>query len=117
MRVTDDVTGDNRIICYLQNAGVFKIGVICEDEEGNDKTDIRIDRLVNRKSVTVEAAKKEILSREEGLLAKWRRLYAQNDPTWVYWDTKYYDLMINTYSHNKEESFKEVLHALQVVEK
>lgn len=92
--------------------GVFKIGVVCEDEEGNDKAEVRIDRLVNRKGVTVEDAKKEVLSREEGLLEKWRRLYAQNDPHWVYWDKQYYDLMVNTYTHNKEESFRLVLIAL-----
>src|SRR3989344_8633246 len=28
--------------------GVFKIGVVCEDVIGNDQTEIRIDRLVNR---------------------------------------------------------------------
>lgn len=84
--------------------GVFKIGVICEDEAGNDRTEIRIDRLVNRKNISVEEAKKEVKNREAGLLAKWRRLYANNDPDWVYWDKKYFDLMVNTYSLNKAES-------------
>ena len=84
--------------------GVFKIGVICEDAAGDDRTDVRIDRLVNRKNASVEDAKKEVKNREAGLLAKWRRLYANNDPDWVYWDKKYFDLMINTYSLNKEES-------------
>lgn len=97
--------------------GVFKIGVVCEDEEGRDKTDIRIDRLVNRKGVTVEDAKREVVNREQGLLAMWRRLYANNDPNWVYWDKRYFDLMINTYSHNKEESFLEVLAHLKLAEK
>ena len=92
--------------------GVFKIGIVCEDEEGNDKAEVRIDRLVNRKGITVEDAKKEVVSREAGLLEKWRRLYADNDPDWVYWDTKYFDLVVNTYTHNKEESFALVLKAL-----
>lgn len=86
--------------------GVFKIFVVCEDEEGNDKTDIRIDRLVNRDKISVDEAKFEIKEREERNLEKWKRLYANNDPQWVYWDKKYYDLVINTYSHNKEESLK-----------
>ena len=89
--------------------GVFKIFIVCEDEEGNDKTDIRIDRLVNRDKISVEEAKYEIKEREERNLEKWRRLYAENDPSWVYWDKKYYDLVINTYSHNKEESLKTAL--------
>lgn len=84
--------------------GVFKILLVCEDEEGHDKTDIRIDRLVNRDSVSIEEAKHEIRERDEQNLEKWRRLYAHNDPHWVYWDKKYYDLVINTYSHNPEES-------------
>lgn len=85
---------------------VFRICVVCEDEEGDDKTDIRIDRLVNRDKISVDQAKYEIKEREERNLEKWRRLYAEDDLSWVYWDKKYYDLVINTYSHNKEESLK-----------
>jgi cytidylate kinase len=92
--------------------GVFKIGVVCEDEAGNDKAEVRFDRLVYRKGVTVEEAKKEVLSREAGLLEKWRRLYANNDPAWVYWDRQYFDLVVNTYTHNKEESLQLVLKTL-----
>lgn len=89
--------------------GVFKILVICEGEEGEDHTDIRIDRLVNRKKISVEEAKKEIVDREQGNLEKWRRMYADNDPDWVYWDPKYYDLIINTYSNDTSDSLKLVL--------
>src|SRR3989344_3190376 len=85
-------------------SGVFKILVVCEDDEGNDKKDIRIDRLVNRDKISVEEAKNEIKQREEEHLKKFRRLYADNDESWVYWDKDYYDLVINTYSHNKEET-------------
>jgi len=94
--------------------GVYKILVVCEDDEGNDKKDIRIDRLVNRDKISVEEAKNEIKQREEEHLKKFRRLYAENDPSWVYWDKKYYDLIINTYSHNKEETFQLVLKALDI---
>lgn len=84
--------------------GIFKILVVCEDEEGIDHRDIRIDRLVNRKKISVEDAKNEISEREENNLIKWRRMYAGNDPNWVYWDPKYYDLIINTYSNNATDS-------------
>lgn len=94
--------------------GVFKILVTCEDEEGNDKTDIRIDRLVNRRKLSVEDAKEQVLIREKGNMEKWRRLYGNNDPNWVYWDKKYYDLVINTYSHNPDETLKHALEALGI---
>ena len=85
---------------------VFKILVVCEDEEGNDKKEVRIDRLVNRDSIAVEKAKHEIAKRDRQDREKWSRLYASGDPNWVYWDKKYYDLIINTYSHNQEEVLK-----------
>ncbi len=89
--------------------GVYKILVICRDEEGDDKADIRIDRLMNRDGISLEEAKHEILEREKQNLEKFRRLYANNDQNWVYWDAKYYDLVVNTYSHNQEEAFQYVL--------
>lgn len=92
--------------------GVFKIAVICEDEQGNDKADIRIDRLINREKISIERAKEEVIDREKNDLEKWRRLYANGDQKWNYWDKKYYDLIINTYSHNQEESLKFVLEKL-----
>lgn len=92
--------------------GVFKILVVCEDEFGEDKIEIRIDRLVNRDGKKVEDAKLEIVERERQNLGKWRRLYAGNDRNWVYWDKKYYDLIINTYSLNAQESTQTVLKAI-----
>lgn len=86
--------------------GVFKILVVCEDELGGDKPEIRIDRLVNRRKISITDAKEEILLREARNLEKWRRLYAGNDQDWVYWDRKYYDLVINTYSHNQHETLR-----------
>lgn len=94
--------------------GIFKILVICEDQDGNDKTEIRIDRLVNRDGKVVEEAKKEVLEREAEHLKKFRRLYANGDQKWVYWDHKYYDLVINTFSNNEEESLNLALKALGV---
>jgi len=92
--------------------GVFKILVVCEDEEGNDKKDIRIDRLVNRDNVSIDDAKHEVGEREKQHLTKFRRLYADNDENWVYWNKDYYDLVINTYSHNQVESVKLVLETI-----
>ena len=89
--------------------GVYKIVVICEDESGNDKADIRIDRLINREKISIEEAKGEVIEREENDLEKWRRLYAKDDPNWNYWDKKYYDLVVNTYSYNKDETLQFVL--------
>jgi len=94
--------------------GVFKILVITENEDGNDMPDIRIDRLVNRDGITVAEAKREVQEREDQHLAKFRRLYANNDSHWVYWDKKYYDLVVNTYDHNKEEALALALKTLGV---
>ena len=96
--------------------GVFKILVICRDEHGDDKADIRIDRLMNRDNIPLEQAKHEILEREKQNLEKFRRLYAKNDQNWVYWDSKYYDLIVNTYSHNQEEVLEIVLEAIKYKE-
>lgn len=94
--------------------GVFKIFVVCEDRDGVDKVDVRIDRLVNRDGVSIDQAKHEIIERDRQNLDKWRRLYANNDQEWVYWDKKYYDLIVNTYEHNQEETLKIVLEKLDI---
>jgi CMP/dCMP kinase len=93
-------------------SGIFKIAIICEDEEGNDKADIRIDRLINREKISIEEAKEEAIEREENDLEKWRKMYAGGNQKWVYWDKKYYDLVINTYSHNQDETLKLALEKL-----
>ncbi len=94
--------------------GVFKIIVLCEDLNEQDKAEVRIDRLVNRDGISVDQAKHEASERERQNLEKWRRLYANNDPQWVYWDKKYYDLIINTFSLNQEEALAETLKALKI---
>lgn len=92
--------------------GVFKILTVCEDINGSDQTNVRIDRLVNRKGITVEDAKRNVILREKKNRAKWSRLYAGSDSEWTYWDKKYYDLIVNTYVLNKQESVQVVLQAL-----
>ncbi len=93
---------------------VFKILVVCEDEKGNDKLEIRIDRLVNRDGISIEQAKQEIIERDRQNLSKWRKLYVGDDPNWVYWDKKYYDLVINTYDKNQGQTFQAALSALGI---
>ncbi len=95
-------------------SGVFKILVLCEDEQGIDQTAIRIDRLVNREKISIDDAKLEVVEREENDIGKWRHLYSGDDKNWVYWDRKYYDLVINTYSHNQEETLKLALERMGV---
>ena len=92
--------------------GVFKILTVCEDKNGVDRTEIRIDRLVNRKNISVEEAKDEVQKREAGNLEKWRKLYANNDQNWVHWNPKYYDLIINTFTLNREASLEHALKAI-----
>jgi cytidylate kinase len=90
-------------------SGIYKILVVCEDENGEDKASIRIDRLMNRDLLSSEQAKNDVHKREEEHLKKFRRLYVHNDPDWVYWDPKYYDLIVNTFSLNKKEAVDFVL--------
>lgn len=94
--------------------GVFKILVICRNDEGKDKTSVRIDRLMNRDGLSMAEAKEEVVEREKQNLEKFRRLYAKNDPNWVYWDEKYYDLVVNTFSMNSKEALSFVLKKLNV---
>lgn len=92
--------------------GVFKILLVVEDDSGKDKKEVRVDRLVNSRGISVEEAKEEAVVREQRNLEKWRRLYANNDSNWVNWDKKYYDLVINTYSHNADQTLKTALEAI-----
>ncbi len=93
--------------------GVFKILVECTEKD-LDKPEIRIDRLVNRDGVPIEKAKQEVFEREKNHLEKFRRLYAKGDKNWVYWQKKYYDLIINTFDHNAKEAFDLALKAINV---
>lgn len=80
---------------------VLKVLLMCDDA-------LRIDRIVNRDNITVEAAKEHLRGREEANLFKWNRMYGVTD----FWDPKYYDLVINTYSHGPKETLDLVLQAL-----
>ncbi|MBP9716373.1 MAG: AAA family ATPase [Candidatus Levybacteria bacterium] len=97
--------------------GIFKILVVCEDSAGEDHMDIRIDRLINREQQSLDSAKQEVIEREKNDIDKWRRIYANGDENWIYWDRKYYDFVVNTYSHNADESLSLVLEQLGISKK
>jgi cytidylate kinase len=80
---------------------VLKVLLMCDDA-------LRIDRVFNRDTISVEEAKQHLRGREEKNLAKWKRMYGVTD----FWDPKYYDLVINTYSHGPLETLDLVLQAL-----
>lgn len=79
-------------------APVCKVLLICDDA-------LRIDRLVNRDNLTVVEAKKQIESREKGNIKKWKKLYGTDD----FWNPKYFDLVIDTYSSGPMETVGKVL--------
>jgi cytidylate kinase len=89
--------------------GVYKILVVCEDENGKDKSSVRVDRLMNRDLISAREAKNELRQREENHLKKFRKLYVPNDPKWVYWKKEYFDLIVNTFSLNQKEALEYVL--------
>ncbi len=95
-------------------SGVYKILVVCENDEGEDKQSVRIDRLMNRDLLSAEQAKYELHKREEEHLIKFRKLYASSDPEWIYWDRKYFDLVVNTFRLNQKEALGFVLSHLPV---
>lgn len=82
--------------------GVLKVLLICSEEA------VRIDRVVNRDEISVDEAKQYIKQREEENSVKWKKLYGDHD----FWDPKYYDLVIDTYSSGQMETLGRVLDKL-----
>ncbi len=82
--------------------GVLRILVICSEDA------VRIDRVLNRDKVSVEQAKHFIHTRETENIAKWKALYGDYD----FWDPKYYDLVIDTYSSGPMETLGKALDKL-----
>lgn len=102
-----------------QVPGVLKILMVCSDDA------VRIDRIVNRDSINVEAAKKHLHERYENNYTKWKRMYAEQWQQWVvapgtraatdpidFWHPDLYDVVIDTFSHNKAETLNMVLDAI-----
>ncbi|MBI3385847.1 cytidylate kinase family protein [Candidatus Gottesmanbacteria bacterium] len=100
---------DNHVVVESWIAGwnmrklphVLKVLLMCDES-------LRIDRIVNRDNLTVEDAKAHLADRERENIGKWKRMYGVSD----FWDPKYYDLVINTYSHGPKETLDLVLQAL-----
>ncbi len=99
---------------------VLKVLVYCSDDA------IRIDRIVNRDRVTVGDAKANITKRYNQNLTKWSRMYKQEWLQWVvdrklaladepinFWKPNLYDVVIDTYSTNREQTLEKVLSALK----
>jgi cytidylate kinase len=80
---------------------VLKILLTCDDS-------LRIDRLVNRDNLSVDQAKEHIHTRQETNFAKWKRMYGVTD----FWDPKYYDLVIDTYSNGPKQTLDMVMEKL-----
>lgn len=83
-------------------SGVLKVLLICSDEA------LLIDRVVNRENVTIEEAKMMIRQREEENIKKWKKLYGDFN----FWDPKYFDVIIDTYSSGPLETMGRVLDKL-----
>lgn len=99
--------------------GVLKVLVVCSEDA------VRIDRIVNRDEITIEEAKKHVFEREQKNLQKWQRMYKDQWQEWViergkassdkpifFWYPQLYDLVLDTYSLNKEETLQNVLDKL-----
>lgn len=89
----------------------LKILLVC-------KSSLRIDRVANRDASTITAAKKNLKERVETNVSKWKKMYSKEWNEWVvakglmkkeeevnYWDSRLYDLVIDTYQYSKEETF------------
>jgi len=69
---------------------------------------LQIDRVANRDNVSIEKAKQHIKSREEDNMKTFQRLYGDYN----FWDPKFYQLIIDTYSSGQVETTQKVLTAL-----
>lgn len=100
--------------------GTLKVLMTCSDDA------VRIDRIVNRDAVNVEEAKAHIQKRYETNYTKWARMYKSEWDQWVvgagkakqedkidFWRRDLYDVVIDTYSTNQQQSLEIVLNAIK----
>ncbi len=100
--------------------GVLSVLLTCSDEA------VKVDRVVNRDGVTPQEAKQNMEERYQANLEKWRDMYSDQWQQWVvapgtrspddpidFWHPDLYDIVIDTYSTNKEQTLNTVLNALQ----
>ncbi|MBU0978419.1 MAG: AAA family ATPase [Patescibacteria group bacterium] len=99
--------------------GVLKVLMMCSSKA------VRVDRIVNRDSLTTSEALEHIDQRYKDNLVKWQRVYAKEWRDWVvgqhdikasdpidFWRAELYDMVIDTYSINQPEAVELVLHRL-----
>lgn len=100
--------------------GTLKVLLICSEDA------VRIDRIVNRDEVSVEEAKQHIDERYQKNLQKWSEMYRQEWQDWVvqagtvkaddpidFWRPDLYDIVIDTFSNNKQKTLQIVLDAIE----
>ncbi len=80
----------------------LRILLVCSHNE------LRVDRVANREKVTIIEAKHLIKHREEENFEKYKKLYGDYN----FWDPKYYNLIIDTYSSGQLETVGKVLDAI-----
>jgi cytidylate kinase len=80
----------------------LRVLLICSDEA------LKVDRVVNRDKISIEQAKKFIKEREEENFKTWQRIYGKYN----FFDPKYYNLIIDTYSSGPLETVGKVLDKL-----
>ncbi len=101
---------------------VYKVLLTCSDDA------VRIDRIVNRDAVTADVAKRNMQERYEANLLKWQRMYHAEWQAWAvepgtvkasdpidFWRPDLYDVVIDTYSHNQQQTLEIVLNAITQV--
>ncbi len=99
--------------------GTLKVLMVCSNKA------VKIDRIVNRDSVTPDEALENMNKRYKANLEKWQRMYAEQWKEWVvatgtakqsdpidFWREDLYDLVIDTYSNNQQESLELVINAI-----
>lgn len=99
--------------------GSLKVLVYCSDDA------VRVDRIVNRDKVTADQALENMRKRTSANVSKWSRMYAKEWQEWVvgagkataterinFWKPELYDVVIDTYSMNQEQTLQKVLEFL-----
>ncbi len=100
--------------------GTLKILVFCSDKA------VKVDRVVNRDRVTANEAIENIHKRYLENLTKWQRMYSKEWQEWVvktgkvksndvidFWRANLYDVVIDTYSKNQQETLQVVIDAIK----
>lgn len=102
-----------------QVPGTLKVLMTCSDKA------VKVDRVVNRDKVTADEAIENMHKRYVDNLTKWSRMYKNEWLEWVvkpgtvsaedpidFWRPELYDVVIDTYSHNQQETLQIVLNAI-----